>query len=334
MGGAIGAEWARKGWETGAHGYPITDEWRAPDGSGRFNHFQNNSSIYWHPATGPTAFTVWGAIRENWASRGWETGRFGYPRGNEYQFEDGWAQNFQGSTIDWKPGDPVNPADVIEPDGPRWVDYDWNPTSPDAALVPVPPESAEASEAPVPPEATPEKEQVPSAPLPAEIPSETPSGATAVPAPTPAAPRPAFHGIVGPLRQQDTPDEPDLGQCSVQPDNPHGSNNNADQIHTRIRSYCPAPGLYDHEVSGATKRLRWWGQRFPPFSYLPEAGDPAHFGPSTYARIRTTTAVWCSRGSVYDYQIRFSGSFKIGNRTYTAGGNHVFKKVHCFNDRW
>ncbi|MFD6860232.1 hypothetical protein ACFWCF_23215 [Rhodococcus sp. NPDC060090] len=32
-----------------SHGYPITDEWRPPDGVGRFNHFEKNSSIYWNP---------------------------------------------------------------------------------------------------------------------------------------------------------------------------------------------------------------------------------------------------------------------------------------------
>ena len=42
--------WAR---ETGPLGYPITDEKRAPDGVGRYNHFSGagGASIYWSPTT-------------------------------------------------------------------------------------------------------------------------------------------------------------------------------------------------------------------------------------------------------------------------------------------
>lgn len=56
-------------------GLPVTSESVPPDGFGRYNHFQGGS-IYWTQTTGP--MMVRGAIRDKWASGGWETG-MGYP---------------------------------------------------------------------------------------------------------------------------------------------------------------------------------------------------------------------------------------------------------------
>ena len=66
---------------TGPLGFPITDETAAPDGVGRYNHFQHGS-IYWTPRTGP--MMVRAAIRHVWAGSGWELGPFGYPVADEY----------------------------------------------------------------------------------------------------------------------------------------------------------------------------------------------------------------------------------------------------------
>lgn len=74
--GLIRDKWAQLGWETSTLGYPTTDETGTPDGVGRYNHFQRGS-IYWTPATG--AVKVDGAIRDLWASKGWETSCLGYP---------------------------------------------------------------------------------------------------------------------------------------------------------------------------------------------------------------------------------------------------------------
>lgn len=63
--GAIEAHWAALRWEAGPLGYPVTDENGTPDGVGRYNHFSNNGSIYWTPATG--AWSVHGAIYGLWA---------------------------------------------------------------------------------------------------------------------------------------------------------------------------------------------------------------------------------------------------------------------------
>jgi len=96
--GAIRTQWASLGWETGL-GYPITDETVTPDGVGRYNHFSGSASIYWSPSTG--AWAVYGAIRDTWASLGWETSALGYPTSNEYGVPGGRRNDFQHGSITW-----------------------------------------------------------------------------------------------------------------------------------------------------------------------------------------------------------------------------------------
>ncbi|MCW2693143.1 MAG: SpoIID/LytB domain [Mycobacterium sp.] len=91
--GAIRAEWAATGWETGPMGYPTTDETGTPDRIGRFNHFTKAGSIYWTPTTG--AHVIYGAIRATWAASGWETGPSGYPISDEYGVPGGRANDMQ-----------------------------------------------------------------------------------------------------------------------------------------------------------------------------------------------------------------------------------------------
>jgi hypothetical protein len=74
--GDIRAKYNALGGADGLLGIPETDERGTPDGIGRFNHFKGGS-IYWTPRTGPMA--VRGAVRDFWASTGWERGPFGYP---------------------------------------------------------------------------------------------------------------------------------------------------------------------------------------------------------------------------------------------------------------
>ncbi|WP_208751132.1 choice-of-anchor D domain-containing protein [Arthrobacter sp. PM3] len=99
--GSIRAKWASLGWETGLLGYPITDEKRAPDGRGRYNHFSGagGASIYWTNRTG--AHSVYGAIRSKWASLGWETSRLGYPTRDSYTVSVGRATDFQRGRLTW-----------------------------------------------------------------------------------------------------------------------------------------------------------------------------------------------------------------------------------------
>ncbi len=81
-------------------GVPLTDETIAPDGQGRFNHFQVGS-IYWTAQTG--AHEVHGAIRDKWAATGWERGPLGYPVTDEIGLGDGAGRlnHFQTGSIYW-----------------------------------------------------------------------------------------------------------------------------------------------------------------------------------------------------------------------------------------
>jgi hypothetical protein len=92
-------------------GFPLTDEMETPDGLGRFNHLRRfethhqtaDLSIYWSPATG--AHEIHGAIRDKWASLGWETSYLGYPLTDEIDWTDlrdhssGRVSRFQGGSI-------------------------------------------------------------------------------------------------------------------------------------------------------------------------------------------------------------------------------------------
>ncbi|NAZ82786.1 hypothetical protein GTR02_13255 [Kineococcus sp. R8] len=95
--GAIRDKWASLGWERGL-GFPLVDDTRTPNGKGWYNHFQGGS-VYWSPATG--AHAVRGAIRERWASLGWENGWLGFPTRDEYAVAEGLRVDFQGGTITW-----------------------------------------------------------------------------------------------------------------------------------------------------------------------------------------------------------------------------------------
>jgi hypothetical protein len=103
--GLIREKWASLGWERGFLGYPTTGETSTPNGKGRFNHFQGGS-IYWSPDTG--AHEVQGAIRDEWASIGWEESCLGFPTSDEQDFSepDGVYTRisyFQGGTVVWGP---------------------------------------------------------------------------------------------------------------------------------------------------------------------------------------------------------------------------------------
>jgi uncharacterized protein with LGFP repeats len=102
--GAVRDHWQALGWEAGPLGYPTTDELGTPDGVGRFNAFSKDAAIYWTPQTG--AWSVRGAVRDHWASLGWETGPLGYPTSDELGTPDGvgrFNNFFKGGAIYWTP---------------------------------------------------------------------------------------------------------------------------------------------------------------------------------------------------------------------------------------
>jgi len=99
--GAILNEYLSLGAEAGFLGYPTTDERSTPDGAGRYNHFERGS-IYWTYGTG--AHEIHGAIRDKWASLGWEKSWLGFPASGEKAFtEDGRVSQFQYGFIYWWP---------------------------------------------------------------------------------------------------------------------------------------------------------------------------------------------------------------------------------------
>ena len=100
LGGAILTKYLAAG-GPGRLGAPRTDELTTPDGQGRFNHFTRDASIYWTPGTGATV--VEGAIRQLWASLGWEGSRLGYPVSDEQAFGAARSSTFQRGTIHWSP---------------------------------------------------------------------------------------------------------------------------------------------------------------------------------------------------------------------------------------
>ncbi|MEZ0165627.1 N-acetylmuramoyl-L-alanine amidase [Kineococcus sp. LSe6-4] len=91
--GAILQRWGQLGWENGL-GFPTTDD--SPAKGGFYNHFEDGS-IYWSRATG--AHEVRGAIRQKWASMGWEGGPAGFPVTGDEAVKGGWYTHFQGGSI-------------------------------------------------------------------------------------------------------------------------------------------------------------------------------------------------------------------------------------------
>ncbi|WP_409330447.1 hypothetical protein [Trujillonella humicola] len=96
--GAIRDVWGAYGWEGGRLGYPLSGENCGLRSGGCYQAFQGGS-VHWSPATG--ARVTWGAIRDAWAARGWESGRLGYPTAGETCSPTGCRQDFQGGVISW-----------------------------------------------------------------------------------------------------------------------------------------------------------------------------------------------------------------------------------------
>ena len=100
MWGAIRDKWKRLGADRSLLGYPVIDEQHCPDTIGHFQHFERGS-IYHQPAL-LEAREVHGAIRDKWASVGWERSFCGYPTTDEMDVGyGGRASIFQGSWIVW-----------------------------------------------------------------------------------------------------------------------------------------------------------------------------------------------------------------------------------------
>jgi uncharacterized protein with LGFP repeats len=101
----INAKYRQLGGATGVLGQPVTalnPIASSPNGAGYFIHYQGGS-IYWSAHTG--AHEIQGAIRDKWASLGWEQSFLGYPVTDETKTSDGGGRfnHFQGGSIYWSP---------------------------------------------------------------------------------------------------------------------------------------------------------------------------------------------------------------------------------------
>ncbi|APT89661.1 hypothetical protein CFRA_10965 [Corynebacterium frankenforstense DSM 45800] len=94
--GAINARYAELGGANSWLGFPKTGELTAPDGVGRFVHFEHGS-IYWTPETG--AHAIPGDMFRHWGTTGYEKGDLGYPTGEPVERDGGIIQAFQGGYL-------------------------------------------------------------------------------------------------------------------------------------------------------------------------------------------------------------------------------------------
>jgi uncharacterized protein with LGFP repeats len=120
--GAIRTRWAAQGWETGALGYPTSDEICGLRGGGCFQTFQGGS-VYWSPGNG--ARVVSGALRTRWGQLGWETGLLGYPLTDSRcgLAGGGCYQLFQGGSLYSSPTTGVRLVGGVIRD--RWASLGW-----------------------------------------------------------------------------------------------------------------------------------------------------------------------------------------------------------------
>ncbi|MGN5992158.1 LGFP repeat-containing protein [Corynebacterium striatum] len=109
----------------GTFGNASTEELNAANG-GKFQEFQRDSSIYWHPSvSNGTAHQVGGKIREKWGAYNWENGYLNYPITNELptRAANGRFNHFQGGSIYWSPATGAHTIQGAIRD--RWANQDW-----------------------------------------------------------------------------------------------------------------------------------------------------------------------------------------------------------------
>ncbi|MFI5779315.1 hypothetical protein [Nocardia sp. NPDC051570] len=362
--GAIRDKWAAYDWENGPLGFPTSDEFKVKDGG--VGHRFEGGSIYWSPQTG--AHVVWGAIKNNWASRNWENGRFGFPTSDEFDFEGGKAQNFQGGTIDWKSGDQDNPADENHNERPQVIEYKRNDptlrTNPDAPDETGPPSPA-PSLAPAPSTTTPAPGATtrPATPSPAApeptVPKQPAPTTTVQPAPTsdpatPDADNPHISKLVGTQLRQNSPDDEDEPYlpipCGFTLGYPHESKSKNGgkllypaEIHTQVVSKCdPVVKTTDHRIKAKTSRLRWFGVPLPQ-KQLPskgkqitQSGYQAEKSSNDGAKLKMTSAIKCEVGTRFRYMTFAVGEFAYPNEKYRLYGPNIStnpqgKEITCID---
>jgi uncharacterized protein with LGFP repeats len=119
---AIESHYAALGSGASVVGLPGTEERVTPDRSGAFAHFARGS-IYWSPSSG--AREVHGAIRDTWASLGWERSLLRYPVTDERGTPDGRGRfnHFQAGSVYWTATTGAQPVHGAIRD--RWQALGW-----------------------------------------------------------------------------------------------------------------------------------------------------------------------------------------------------------------
>jgi hypothetical protein len=104
LSGPILARYVTIGEHQSALGFPTSEEVIASDGFGHIQYFEDGG-IYndHHPLS--EAHAVWGPIFQRWASLGAESGTFGYPRSDVFEYGDDWAGSFEGGNSNALDGD-------------------------------------------------------------------------------------------------------------------------------------------------------------------------------------------------------------------------------------
>jgi uncharacterized protein with LGFP repeats len=101
---------------TGDLGFPVAAQENGlrDDGIGQF--FENGS--IWDSRATPPAIVPW-FIQDGWATSGWEEGPLGYPLGDLFESDGGFAQEFEGGAVYWS--EETGSHGVASPIFERWA---------------------------------------------------------------------------------------------------------------------------------------------------------------------------------------------------------------------
>ncbi|WP_245663445.1 LGFP repeat-containing protein [Nocardia inohanensis] len=98
--GVVLDKYGKVGWENSPLGFPLTDVQKTTKGEGFYTLFEGGA-IFSTTKTG--THVTWGSIRDEWVRAGAENGSYGFPTSDEYDYQNGKAQDFQGGKITWSP---------------------------------------------------------------------------------------------------------------------------------------------------------------------------------------------------------------------------------------
>lgn len=98
--------WAGTGWENGPCGYPTRNHTYV-EGKGDIQAFEHNLVVFRRLTDDDPGQRVGGVIGDAYFKLGAESSWLGWPESEEYDYEGGRAQDFQGGTLAWHPSGAV-----------------------------------------------------------------------------------------------------------------------------------------------------------------------------------------------------------------------------------